>query len=378
MERNSSSNTSEFSENPWLSYQDPEREPVMIASKIIVGSIGVVGNLLVVIVFVKHKKLFQNISTTFIVNQSVIDSIVSLLLILTTFVERQLPGDVDGVWIGLYCKLWVSQLPLWALMTSSTCNLMAISTERYLAIVHPMWNRVYFTKIKADIVAVFIWIFGVSFVASIVIPTTSVMGGGCFTSRETGWVVPSAHVFVDVINPIIVHCFCYIRIFSVLHKRKEMVTTPADCANATTQRENTGETNATSTTRGVDNHVDEYNMACSSVSLQSTSNLSLNAPTDDASLSSDRRLYSLEIQNERAKRNVVKTLAIVTACYFLCWMPNKIYIILYLTGIVHTFTRVYAFTVILAFINGCINPMIYIGKCNAFKTGLSMLCRPLR
>ena len=91
MEWNSSSNVSDFSEDSRSSSHIPgDATTAIVASKIIVGAIGVVGNLLVVIVFMKYKKLFQNIKTTFIVNQSVIDGIVSLLLIMTTFDSREI------------------------------------------------------------------------------------------------------------------------------------------------------------------------------------------------------------------------------------------------------------------------------------------------
>ena len=200
----------------------------MVASKIIAGSIGVVGNLLVVIVLIKHKKLFQHIKTTFLVNQSVIDGMVSLLLIMTTFVSPELHSDVDGLSVELYCKLWLSHFPIWGLEMSSTYNLMAISTERYLAIVHPIWYKVSFTKMKADCVAISIWFFGVSSVASVIIPTTGMLRGHCFTSMfwpslATARPVAFVQVFVEVIMPIFVHSFCYTRILSVLRKRTRIV-----------------------------------------------------------------------------------------------------------------------------------------------------------
>ena len=390
MEGNTSNNiTGGGSDYPRLALQNPVGSPVMVAAKIIVGSTGVVGNLLVVSVFMKYKKLFQNIKTTFIVNQSVIDGIVSLLLILTTFVSPELHSGVDGLSVELYCKLWLSQIPIWGLMTSSTYNLMAISTERYLAIVHPIWYKVSFTKTMADSVAVFIWLFGVSFVASIVIPTTGMLRGHCFASifwpsRTTARAVALVQIFVNMILPIFVHSFCYARILSALRKRKRMVT-PEDGTTSTALMRKTSETNATPTPKGGDGHViDEPNMTRPTLSFPSTSNTNTttssksNASTDHASRSSDKRHNPLVTQNEKAKRNIVKTLAIVTLCYFICWVPNKILVLLYSTGTIATFPRIFGFTVILAFINCCINPIIYIGKYDAFRTGLSLLFRSCR
>ena len=130
MEGNTSTNVSDSGEDTGILLRDPVGpSTVMVASKIIVGSIGVVGNLLVVIVLIKHKKLFEHIKTTFIVNQSIIDGIVSLLLIVSTFISPELHSGVDGLSVELYCKLWLSQFPVWGLMTASTYNLMAISSE---------------------------------------------------------------------------------------------------------------------------------------------------------------------------------------------------------------------------------------------------------
>ena len=278
---------------------------------------------------------------------------------------------------------------MWGLMTSSTYNLMAISTERYLAIVHPIWHKVPFTKMMADSIAIFIWLFGVSFVASIVIPTTGMLRGHCFVSmfwpsRATARAVAFVQIFVNMILPIFVHSFCYARILSALRKRKTMVT-PEDGTMSTAQMQKTSGTNARPMTKAGGGHViDESNMTRASVSFPSTSNTNAttswnsNASTDHASRSSDKRHNPLVTQNEKAKRIIVKTLAIVTGCYFICWVPNKILVLLYVTRIIATLPRIYGFTVILAFINCCINPIIYIGKYDAFKTGMSLLFRSCR
>ena len=182
--------------------------------------------------------------------------------------------------------------------------------------------------------------------------------------------------------PIFVHSFCYTRILSVLRKRTRIVAS-GDRTASTTHIRKTSETNARPTTKaGVGHlHIDESNMTRTTMTLPSTSSTNAttswksNASTDQSSRSSDKRHNPLSTQNEKAKKNVAKTLAIVTACYFICWMPNKIYIILYLTGITSSFGVIFRFTVILVFINCCINPIIYIGKYDAFRTGLALLFR---
>ena len=234
---------------------------------------------------------------------------------------------------------------------------MAISLERYLAVVHPMWHKVYFTNTMANIIAVCIWFFGVAFIASIMIPTTGMVHGVCimtyfWPSREIALAVGYLKIFVNLVIPFFLHSFCYARMLSTLRHRMARVS-PKDDSTSTAQRgkPSTSDTNA-------------------------TTNWKSNASVDHGSCtSSDKRHNPLELQNEKAKRNVIKTLAIVTACYFICWMPNKIFIVMRLMGAISTFGAFFRATLILAFINCCINPIIYIGKYEAFRTGLSMLLR---
>ena len=197
--------------------------------------------------------------------------------------------------------------------------------------------------------------------------------GIVWPSRATARAVAYVQIFVNVVTPVFVHSFCYTRILFELRKRATTVT-PEERSTTNTQSQKTRGTNAIPTTNGgVGYHV----------SLPSSSNTNVPTIPKSSSLigqpsrSSDNQYNSLETQNEKAKRNVAKTLAIVTACYFICWMPNKICLIMFLTGAMSTFPTLCSLTVIPIITNCCINPIIYIGKYDAFKTGLSLLLRSL-
>ena len=355
---------------PFLSQSGPVL-PFVVAIKIVIGVTGLVGNLLVVVVVYKYTKLFQQVNAVYIINQSFIDAVVSALLI-AVCLHRQYPSyQQKGFKNELLCKLWHSQILLWGLMTSSTYNLMAISIDRYMAIVHPMWHKVSFTKAKANASVVVIWMLGVAFTGSFVIPTTGLMNGRCIVShfwpsKEIAIFVGVLQVIVTMILPIIVHCNCYIRILITLRKRVTQVV-PANLPDDEMDTRDTFEETVISSTQ------------------QSTDNL--------PSISGGRRISqgkfvrarirrfamvphdSLISLNQKAKRNVIKILAIVTICYFICWVPNKIYISMFMMGKISSFGHFFQATVIMVFINCCINPIIYIAKYDAFKKGLAMLCR---
>ena len=338
--------------------------PFMAAMKLGIGVTGLVGNLIVIIVFMKYKKLFQQVKSVYIINQSFIDCAGSALLITSLFVRKQTVGrklETDD----LFCKLVLSQIFMWGLMASSTYNLMAISIERYMAIVHPIWHKVSFTKTKANVFVAIIWLFGVLFVASFVIPTSGVRRGICYTSylwpsRATAKAVGTLQIFVNMIMPILVHCLCYVRILTTLRKRTTKVTPKGIRGKDTSQQTSVS---AKGTTLSKMGNLPSTSAARCDVKSLPVNIISLPVPTTQQDL------------NEKAKRNVIKTLAIVTACYFICWMPNKLYVILYMMGQITTFGHGYQTTVILMFINICINPIIYIAKYDAFKTGVAMLFR---
>ena len=347
--------------------------PAMRVAKVIVGVAGIVGNLLVVIVLTKYQDLFRHVKTTLIINQSIIDGFVSVVLIVSTFVTTNLYSG------ELYCKLWASQILLWGLMMSSTYNLMAISIERYLAVVYPMWHKVTVTNTMTNIVAVFIWMIGLSCVASVVVPTTTLVRGRCMVSyvwpsKGTARAVGFLQMFVNVIMPIGVHMFCYTRILLTLRKRMTIVH-PEE---SSTSRGKTRAIACTSTTKcGTTMTIGSTPRSPHCFTSTSRQTLSTNfvAPAYPVSGFPDRQKGLLGTQIEKAKRNVMKTLAIITACYFICWTPNKAYISMYMMGQIDTFGNVFHVTVILVFTNCCINPIIFMCKCDAFRTGMDMLFR---
>ena len=340
--------------------------PVLTAIKLVIGCTGVLGNALVVIVIMKYRKLFQQVKSVYIINQSFIDATVSAILISTLFIRKS-TVPIALLQNSLFCKLFLSQFHLWGLMLSSTYNLMAISIERYMAIVHPLWHKVSFTKTKANALLVFIWLFGVLFVGSFTIPTSGVLRGRClptyfWPSRRVAATVGMLSIFVNMILPIIVHCVCYISIPRVLRKRTTQVI----------PKENREQDTATTgqivvTLQGTQSS--NIDVLPSTPAAREVSN----TKPAQATMTELRVPNALENHNESAKRNVTNTLTTVTAWYFLCWIPNKLYILMYMMGKITVFGNIYQATVVLVFINCCINPIIYITKFDAFKKGVAML-----
>ena len=334
----------------------------MTVLQLAIGVTGVVGNLLVVIVILRYKKLFQQVKSN-IINQSVIDCLASVMLIQIAIlrsigVPQALRSD------ALFCKLVTSQLLLWAMVNSSTLNLMAISIERYLAIVHSMSYRIRYSKAKANAVVAFIWLFGLLYTSAYIIPTSGILRGTCMVvffwpSRLFAAAFGLVQIVITLILPIVVHSMCYLSIVKILRKRKIKVGPKDVSRNKTNTCTNTGQEMTLS-------NVDQ---------MPSTSALSDVYTTKPIqSTASNTKKDS----DNKASRNVIKTFAIVTTSYFVCWVPHKVYILMYMFGQISTFGHVYQATLIMMFLNCCINPFIYVAKYAAFRKGMAMLFRCLQ
>jgi len=83
-----------------------------------------------------------------IVNQSVIDMVASFFTLLTGAVE------VDGTRMSrnsnydqFVCRMWLTRTPLWATLNTSTFNIFLTATERYIAVIYPIW---YNNNVRSD------------------------------------------------------------------------------------------------------------------------------------------------------------------------------------------------------------------------------------
>lgn len=298
---------------------------------LIIGTLGLLGNSLVLIVLVYYKPMRLRQSNIYIGNQSVIDWLVSLIVILTTVFQDDGEGTLSGFAGEAYCRLWLTKMPLWGLFVSSSCNLVALTIERYLAVVHAIWHKMHFGKRKIWISIALAWVTGVGYNAAYMIPTARLVNGGSCTVYS---VYPSVTVqrfngvltiCVQFFIPLVVLIYCYTRMALVLRSR---VQPKPDSERGASANGSSGK------------NVMSNNMS-------------------------------------RARRNIIKTLAVVSFCFVVCWIWNQIFFLMYNLGYDADFTSTfYHFTVVAVFCNCCINPFIYAAKYEQFQDGLKKLfCR---
>jgi len=115
------------------------------------------------------------------------------------------------------------QVPFFALVLTSAFNLVAITIERYMKIVHPIAHRVKFTRQTAYITIALVWILGIGYYLLVNLTTSAVIDGQCM--MQTLW--PNTkldqlenviHFTLHYLGPISVFVYCYSKMALALYK----------------------------------------------------------------------------------------------------------------------------------------------------------------
>ncbi|XP_006812231.1 galanin receptor type 1-like [Saccoglossus kowalevskii] len=265
-----------------------------------IGAIGIIGNGTVCFVIVKVKSM-RTATNILILNQSILDLTISLVFVLS-YLGPTIDPLSDTFRETVFCKFWLSLYPLWSLFDSSSLNLVAITFERYFAIVHPVMHHNKFKGSGVRGVIAAIWLSGFSI--EWFWPYVHFIDNGVctnhFNDKHLERFVGLMVFFVEYLFPMTVFIYCYVKIFIVLRTRvKEHAT-------------NTVASNQGST-------------------------------------------YT------KASQNVTKTLCVVVITYFVCWtVPSLAYFQNWVFGGPLDWNGAfYKFTVLSVFCNVCCNPIIY-------------------
>ncbi|XP_070555436.1 somatostatin receptor type 2-like [Ptychodera flava] len=282
------------------------------------GIIGSIGNILVCII-VLGSKYMKSMTNYFIMSLAVADGWTSLLLIFNRYLLSAVtvvyPPGFAGV---MYCRIWESQLLFWVGIKCSVFNLVAVTLERYFAIVHPFVYQRKFTVKTAAIMIGATW--GISFFSEIqfvFFHDFQTVDG--VRVCQFSWPSNSASVIVGVVSflstyliPIIIMFWCYLKIVKSLKNSAEQLT------------------------------------------------------TNNASVVDTGPAATLL----RARKKVIRVLLVVMLAFTICWTPNQFLFLFFNFGAPIEYASVYySFFVLLAFSNSVINPIIYAFKYKQFRRG---------
>ena len=203
----------------------------ILTMNLVIGCVGVVGQLYTIFIMVYHKPLRQKMVNYFFINQSLMDLLASFFLIMSNVAGTTLSPNFGSGWMTeVYCKLWTSKLLFQGFFLASLWTRAATVVERYLQIVHPIKHRLKMTKNKLLISIIVINVAGMAYKASFTIPSNIVRNGSCVKSsfpsaaamKASGFSNACAEYFI----PITIICFCYIKMAISLMKKTSSVIKP--------------------------------------------------------------------------------------------------------------------------------------------------------
>ena len=278
-----------------------------------ISVIGLIANGFVIFVFIKSLKLRNQLTTVFLTSQSLTDFITALFIILC-HIEYDLSNSLGS---SILCVLIISEFPLWFCLVMSSLNLLMITGERYLMIVHPITHKNKFTRNKAYITVIVIALIS-CFVVLFVITSTRLVGDKCM--RYYHWIWPEAEPFLFLntilwmlVLPLVTMIVAYSCIFRAVRRKNKV--------------------------------------------LQST-----NITTVETTQTANNKT--------KQEMNILKTAVMICVCFFICYTPSIVKALLYNMGVIDglkTSTYVTELPGLLLYSNCSLNPFIYIFRYELFK-----------
>jgi len=215
------------------------------------------------------------------------------------------------------CVLFVSETPIWIGLNGSTANLVIIAVERYLMIVHPIWHKNHVKRWMIRAAVAFTWFDGVALNVPLFVITSNIQDGQCLVQRF--WSTPQASYVYSIwyfffyVLALVAFIYCYGRILAVVVRQAQAFKSAMETVGTTAANANA----------------------------------------------------------HRVKMNIIKTMITITSLFIVCWLPNTVFYFVVTVSPPLWTAMAYQLTLLLAFLNVCLNPFIYAGQYNIIRGRLT-------
>ena len=287
---------------------------------VVIGIIGSVANALILYAMIASKVHRKQL---LIFNQNAFDLCSSLLLVIIYTVKLcsiRLTGML-GYWL---CIMIHSDSILWSSMNGSTINLMSITLERYIKVVHPRWSKKLLRKWVRCSAAAFAWTAGTVYNMALVFPTSTVVDGVCYGylmwKSETAALVHGIWNYVSFfVLVIFIFVYCYGKILVVIRRQSRVMAGHSGQAASSTCQ---------------------------------------------------------QTQSHQIQSSVIKTMIFVSMFYVITWTPSYVfYLVAHIKPGLTILDTAYYVGMFLGFLYICANPFIYAVKFNPVRRVLVGLIR---
>src|SRR6218665_1218154 len=262
-----------FNYTTFSSSKESARNLVFCAFVIVIGLFGSFMNGVVLNILLS-KKLRSKASYLLIINQVVLDFL-SCLFLLPCYVIKIHRIYTAGNWGKFVCNVFYMDNSVFALQAASKTNLVLIAAERYLKIIHEVFQRTYFRRWMLFAGLVFSWV-TVVFINVVYVWVSDVVDGVCYPyynwQSRNSYMTYGGYVMVwEFAIPLILFVYLYGRILLFVRQKNQ-----AFSGNYTNQAMAT----------------------------------------------------SLQTNAHRSQMNATATMIIVSSAFVLCWLPNQLFYLL--------------------------------------------------
>nr|XP_054759866.1 allatostatin-A receptor-like [Lytechinus pictus] len=277
---------------------------------------GMAGNLLVILVLYKCRAASR--STDILVGSLATADLLASFLMIPLPAHRTVPVSTLGY---VYCCFGGSNVLMWICLGASTYSLVAISCDRYFAIVHPLQFKRHVTKGRVCLIVKFMW-----FIVSLLFGIPVFTSYGVDSSRN-------ACSFLFSTNRAKAVYGCFILLFRFIIPTLILAVTQSSIAVVLHRESQTFRKAVKGTQRSV--HL-------------------------------------------AARDHVIKLMLIVIIAFIICWLPSQIFFFGVNIGFIsikYFFTPTQYVCRVMALCNSCLNPIIYIVRHPNFRVALGELFR---
>jgi len=192
------------------------------------GIFGTAANALVLYALVVHhardaKKRAVNL---LIINQNVLDLLCCCFLVISVSVQISNPHITRRAFGYFLCAVFLKENATYCALYGSIINLVALTTERYLKVVHPFWSKKRLKRWMIQAAMAFAWVGGIASVVPPAILNIRVEDGVClsyFESPGSEWILGGCNLAIFFFVPLIVFVYCYGRIVVVMMRQMRVM-----------------------------------------------------------------------------------------------------------------------------------------------------------
>ncbi|KAK2163106.1 hypothetical protein LSH36_85g00030 [Paralvinella palmiformis] len=212
-----------YTELPTVEQERPSEAYIVgrMAFIMILACFIIFGNSTTIYAVIRTKELRKMPTNIYVISLAVTDTLVGVFIICLQSVQASTTNEVI-----IRNSIYWARAPYYTTVIASTCTLLAIAIDRYIAIVHPLFYKRRMTPKRAILVSVAIWIAelaiagGTSCYYGSVVPIGRILAGNLVDLLPAD--VYLGIVLSQICLPVIGNVIVYAAIFISIYKRKRV------------------------------------------------------------------------------------------------------------------------------------------------------------